>query len=144
MATRSPFLRPSDFRTLANFDTSISNGEGLDFARFARPDDGRLVATGGGDVAIEAVVGEVDLATGEPFRPGTTPFEHLVPSLELNQWISPAIFAQYPSGTFLASSIQALVFLHAPNVSMAPELVRRFEDAIPGQDRFDIGCRSGH
>src|ERR1017187_5637527 len=82
MATRSPFLRPSDFRTLANFDTSISNGEGLDFARFARPDDGRLVATGGGDVAIEAVVGEVDLATGEPFRPGTTPFEHLVPSLE--------------------------------------------------------------
>ena len=80
-----PSCTPSDFSTLANLDTSDQQllvGERADFARLAFPDDGGLVLAPGRDVAVQAVVGDVDLAADEPLGARQLPFEHLVPRLE--------------------------------------------------------------
>ncbi len=71
-----PSSRPSDFSTLANFETSrmqLLIGERADVARLAFPDDGGLVAAPGGEMAVEAVVREVELAADEPLRPRARP-----------------------------------------------------------------------
>ena len=61
---------PSDFRTLANLQTSLCSCCVGDLPhvvfRFALPDDGGLVARGGLEVAVEAVDGHVELAVLEP------------------------------------------------------------------------------
>ncbi len=51
-------------------------------AGLAFPEDGDLVLARGGEVAVEAVVGGVDLAAGEPLGEGRVPFEDVGPLLK--------------------------------------------------------------
>jgi len=65
-------------------------GEGADFAGLAFPDDGGFIFSRGEDVAVEAVVGEIDLAADEPFGPGGIPLEDFVPFFEPVQFAGDA------------------------------------------------------
>src|SRR5439155_853317 len=52
------------------------------FASLSLPDDGRLGLAPRGSVAIDTVIGDVELAAYEPLGPGSIPFQHLVPVFE--------------------------------------------------------------
>ena len=57
-------------------------GEHAGIAGLTLPDDGGLIAARGVRVAIDAVVGDVQLAADEPFGPGHVPVQHLLPGRE--------------------------------------------------------------
>ena len=67
---------------LLHFAMQLLIGQDANFAGLALPDDRGFIFAPGRDVAVEAVVGEIDLAADEPFCPGTIPLENLVPLLE--------------------------------------------------------------
>src|SRR6476619_3885813 len=56
--------------------------EGANFTRFAFPDERGFVLAGGLYVAVEAVVGEIQLSAEVPLRPRMPPLEDFVPFLE--------------------------------------------------------------
>src|SRR5580704_1320544 len=103
-------------------------GEGADFAGFALPDDGGFVLAGGLNVAVEAVVGEIDLSADEPFRPWRIPLEDFVPLLE------PVQFAGYAApelfGIVHRFFVKVLVFFEALDVSVLAEFGRGLEAAL--------------
>ncbi len=79
---------------LGDAERAQSVGEAIDFALehavgehariagLAFPDDGGFVTAAGMRVAIDAVVRDVQLAAGEPFRPRSIPLEHIFPRLK--------------------------------------------------------------
>src|SRR5215831_10268660 len=71
--------RLEDVGELLHFMMQLLVGKGANLAGFALPDERRLILAPGLDVAVEAVVGQIDLPADEPFGPGTVPLQHLVP-----------------------------------------------------------------
>ena len=67
---------------LRNFGEQLLIGQRADFAGFAFPDEGGFIFAPGGDVPVETVMREVELAADEPFRPRDVPLENLLPWLE--------------------------------------------------------------
>ena len=67
---------------LADLAVKLLVGEDARITRFALPDDGRLVLAPCGEVAIQAVVGDVRLTAHEPLGVRLRPFEDLPPLLE--------------------------------------------------------------
>jgi len=51
-------------------------------AGFAFEDDGGFILAGGFGVALDAIVGDVELAAGEPLDEGRLPVERLVEGFE--------------------------------------------------------------
>ncbi len=85
MATRSPFCTPRPFRTLAKRWTSrvqVGVGDRPGVAGLAFPVVRDLVAVPGGDVAVDGVVADVELAADEPLGEGQLPVADRVPLLE--------------------------------------------------------------
>ena len=112
--------RLQDIGELADFGEQLLISEGADFAGFAFPDDSGFVGASVLDVTVETVVGEIDLAADEPFRPRTIPLENFRPRLEPVQLLgdsSPELF-----GIFAASLIKAFVVFEAFDVSLLAEL----------------------
>ena len=73
MATRSPLSRPSDLRRIGkppHLGVEVGIGQGPGVTGFAHPVVGDLVAMLI-EMPIEAVVGEVELAVGEPLVEGS-------------------------------------------------------------------------
>jgi hypothetical protein len=71
MTTRSPFLTPRAFSALANWQTLASSsavGDLGDLAVVGLEDDGGLVAQAALDVAVQAVVRDVERAVLEPLE----------------------------------------------------------------------------
>ena len=64
-----------DIGEFLNFNVEFRIGEFADFAWFAFPEDGHFVAAGAERVAVDAVVGEVEGASLEPFGVGEGAFE---------------------------------------------------------------------
>jgi len=60
---------------LADLALEVAEGEGSGVARLADPVVGDLVAEASLDVTIDAVVGDVELATGEPLGEGQVPLQ---------------------------------------------------------------------
>ena len=86
---------PDDFSTLANLHTSsmqVAVGERAGVARLALPVVRDPVAPARLDVAVEAVVGDVERAADEPLGEGQVPLERGVEVLE------PADAARGPGG----------------------------------------------
>jgi hypothetical protein len=73
----------------------------------------------GEDVAVETVVGEIDLASYEPFSPRGIPVEDFVPLLE------PVEFAGHAAPEFVGIGdrflVEVLVFFEALDVGVAAE-----------------------
>src|SRR5579862_8798278 len=63
-------------------------GEYSNLAGLALPDDGRFIFAMRGYVAVEAVIGKVDLSADKPLRPRAIPFENFCPRLEPVQFTS--------------------------------------------------------
>src|SRR5262249_18503770 len=64
---------------LAHFAVEVLVAEYTAIARLAFPDNGGFVLARAGEVAIEAVVADVDLAAQEPAGVRLSPLQHLVP-----------------------------------------------------------------
>src|SRR6266853_4332445 len=106
-----------------------------DFSGLALPNDGGFVLARGVDVAVEAVVGKIDLASDEPLGPGEIPLENLVPLLEPMQLAGDA--APELVGIVHRFFVEALVLFEALDVSLLAEFRRRREAALLLQDGID-------
>src|SRR5215831_9273721 len=104
-------------RELLHFAVKLLIGEYANLAWLAFPDDGGFVFPSGGDVAIEAVVGEVDFSADKPLGPWAVPFEHIVPLLEPVQFVGNA--GPELVGVVDRFLIEALVFVEALYVRLA-------------------------
>src|SRR5207247_299761 len=71
-----------DVGELADLAVQILVGEGTRVARLALPENGGLGAARPVEVAVEAVVTDVELAAVEPAGVRLVPDEHAVPALE--------------------------------------------------------------
>ena len=70
-----------DVREAANLAMQLLVSERALLARFAFPQDRRLVAAVCKQMSIQTVFGKIELASDEPFREGRFPFEDFAPSL---------------------------------------------------------------
>jgi hypothetical protein len=70
-------------------------GQGAGVAGLTLPDEGGLGAAGGGDVPVQAVVGDVELAAHEPLRVRHLPLEPFLPGLEPVELTGPALPEAY-------------------------------------------------
>src|SRR5579863_2692816 len=112
-------------------------GEDSDFAGLAFPDDGGFVLAGGGDVAVETVVREIDFSADKPFGPGTIPFEHLVPFPEPVEFAGDA----RPEGVGVLDRflVEPLVLGESLNVGVPAEFGGGLELALLLQNGIDVG-----
>ena len=110
-------------------------GVGADFAGLALPDDGGFIFARGLHMAVEAVVGEIDLASDEPFGPREIPLEDVVPFFEPVQFAGDA--APEFVGLVHRFFVEALVFLDALDVSVLAEFWRRRKAALLLQNGID-------
>ena len=127
-----------------DFAMELLIGEGTDFAGLAFPDDGGLVLASGLHVAVEAVVGEIDLSSYKPLGPRAIPFENLVPLLEPVQFAGDARpeLVGIVNGLF----VEAIVLVEALDVGFLGEFGRTLELALLVQDGIDVralGIRFG-
>src|SRR5215213_158572 len=67
---------------LADFSVQLLISERARLARFAFPDESSLVTSPGGEMTIETVVRDVDLAATEPLRVRRIPLQHRIPLFE--------------------------------------------------------------
>ena len=70
-----------DVGELADLAVELEVGQRAAIAGLALPDEGRLVAAPGADMAVEAIGADVQLAADEPLRVRRIPLEHLRPGL---------------------------------------------------------------
>src|ERR1700722_12511912 len=112
-------------------------GEHAHFAGFALPDEGRFVLAPGGYVTVEAVVGKIDLAADEPFRPRTIPFQNFFPGLEPVQLAGDA--APEFVGIVDRFAIDPFVVGQALDVRVLAEFRGRLELALLLQNGIDVG-----
>ena len=104
-------------------------------ARFAFPDKGRLVLSPGRQVAVEAVIRDIDLAADKPLGKWSIPLKHRVPFFEpiqLSCLLSPKSLR-----VGLGLGVELFVFGEALDVSFRRKFRRRREDAVFVQCRFD-------
>src|ERR1700730_3267742 len=120
-------------------------GKSADFAGLALPDDGCLLLAPGFDVAIETVVGQIDLAPDKPLRPRALPFENALPLLE------PVHLGGDSSPEFLwvihRFLVQTLVVGKTLDVGRPAEFFRALELTLLLEGGIDVGfndCFVGH
>jgi len=86
-------------------------------------------------VAVETVVGQVDLAADKPFGPRAIPFENFVPRLEPVQLVGDA--APEFVGVVDRFFVNAFVLGEALHLSVSAEFCGRLEAALLLQDGID-------
>ena len=89
-------------------------------------------------MAVQTVIGKVDLATDKPFRPWSLPLENFVPlckPVEFFGNFGPEFFR-----VFYGFLVNAFVVLQALDVGVLAELLRAFKFALFLQYRVDIGA----
>src|ERR1700690_945043 len=116
-------------------------GQSANFTGFAFPDQCCFVLAPGLHMAIEAVVGEIDLSAYEPFGPRVVPFQNFVPLLEPVQFFrnaSPELL-----GMVYRFTINALVVFQTLDVCLFAEMLRTLKPALLLQDGVNVGIGSG-
>ena len=97
-------------------------GERSLLARLAFPENRDFVLAWGGEVTVQAVVGDVEFCAGEPARERRIPLEHFGPFLEPVD----LAFGDFPPevfGVLLGAAVEIEVALHALDMGFADELV---------------------
>ena len=92
-------------------------------------------------MAVEAVVGKIDLPSHEPFGPGMIPFQHVVPLLEPVQFAgdgAPELFR-----LFHRLAVDVLVFFQAFYVRLLPKILWTLEFSLLVQNRLDVASYFG-
>src|SRR5674476_350051 len=111
-------------------------------ARFAFPQDGDFVLPRGGEVAVNAVIGGVDLAAGEPFGEGRIPLENVGPLLKPVQLLF-GQFAPKLLGIFGGSLVKGAIALHPLHGRLLDEFRRRRVDVCVGHAGILSECDYG-
>ena len=96
-------------------------GEGSLLAGLAFPENRDFVFARGGQVAVQAVVRDVEFRTGEPAREGRVPFEHFGPLLEPVD----LAFGDFTPECFrilFGAAVEVEVTFHALDVGFADEV----------------------
>ncbi len=101
-------------------------------ARFAFPNKRRFVLSPATEMAVEAVVRNVDLAADEPFCERLIPFKNGVPFAGPVQFFGPLC----PESLGVGGSffVESLIFFKVLNMRIGGELRRRRENARFAQD----------
>ena len=87
-------------------------------------------------MAVEAVVGKINLAADKPLGPGMIPLQNLVPLLEPVQFLGDA--APEFFRLFDRFAIDALVLFQALDVRLLAEVFRALELSLLVQNRLDV------
>ncbi len=115
-------------RELLHRSPELLVGEGPNLARFALPNQRSLVLARSLNMAIEAVIGKIELAANEPLRPGLVPLQNLVPLFE------PVQLFGGPSPEFFRLLhrllIQGFIFGQALNLRLRGKFWRRRKTAL--------------
>ncbi len=122
---------------LADFAVQVLVAQHARIARLAFEDDRRLVAPPRGDVPIEAVEADVELAADEPLGERLVPLQHLGPFLGPGQ--RPCLLG--PEAGLLP---KRFVLGQVLEVGLGGKLRRRGEAAGFLQDAGDVGSGRGH
>lgn len=130
--------RFEDVGELADFAVEVAVSKHAGVARFAFPDDGGFVAVFG-EVAVEALLGDVDFAAGEPLGVGHVAVhggrELLLPRQIFFGEVAPE------SGRVFLSPVPHVFVLLGRDVGLTGELGRDGEFAVFGEEDVD---RFGH
>src|SRR6185369_6224403 len=116
------FLNPERLQKigeLLDFLVELLVGERTDFARFAFPDDRRFVLAWACDMPIKTVVGEINLASGEPLCPRGVPFKYAIPLLKPVEFVSNASPESFRSVDRF--TIQLVVLFNGLDMSLVAE-----------------------
>ena len=111
-------------------------GEVAEFAGFALPDEGGLVTERAGGVAVDAIVGEVELAAGEPGGGAHLAFEDFGPGgepVELGGGFGPEGF-----GVGDAALVEGVVFASGFDPGASGELDGWGEDAVLAEEGVHV------
>src|SRR5271166_1730650 len=135
--------RFQNVREFLDFAVKLLIRERTDFTGLTFPDDGGFILARALNMAVETVVGEINLAADKPFCPRVIPFEDLVPLLE------PVQLAGNPApeliGLLDRLFIKLFVFFYALDVSVAAEGDGRLEAALFLENRIDAaGLKIGY
>ena len=137
-------LRAKRFQHIRKFlhlTMKLLIGERPHFAQLALPDQRGFILARGLHMAVETVIGKIDLAANKPLRPRIVPFKHPVPLLEPVQLSGDSAPELLRLLNRLAEN--ALVVFQAFNVRLLTEVIGTFELALfleNGTDVVGSGC----
>ena len=106
-----------------------------DLPRFAFPHDRGLVLARSLDMPIQAVIGNIGLATNKPLGPGSIPLQNPVPRLKPVQFARD--FAPKLLRVLYRFAVKAFVSLQAANVGARAKLRRRLKFTLFLKNRFN-------
>jgi len=99
-------------------------GEHALFPRLTFPDDGGFIFARRRQVTIQAVIGDVGLASGEPFGERRIPFEHARPGFEPVDVLCGEVGPEL-CRIFLSAAIQVAIFIERLDARFRGKLCRR-------------------
>ena len=123
-------------REAADLPVELLVGKNPLVARFSFPDDGSLVPAAVGQVAVHAVLTDVETGSGEPFRKGGLPLEDLLPALLPVQF--PGLPRPEDGGLLDRLLVHPPVLCHAGNAGLLGEFLRGFEDSFFDEMAFNL------
>src|SRR5438876_3073791 len=130
--------RLQDIGKLLHFTMKLLISKGTNLARLTLPDQRRFILAPGLKVAIKAVVGEIDLAAGEPLGPRAIPLKNSVPLFEPMQFLgntSPELFR-----LLYGLAVNALVLFQTFDMRLLAEVFGAFKLPPLLQNGIDV-CR---
>ena len=121
---------------LANLAVKLAVGDDLFVTGLPFPDDGRLVGAGGVEMAVETVLGGIQLSSDKPFGIGKLPVEDLGPFLE------PVEFLGLTGPKFIRAlhrlGMELPVLGHALDPGFFRKLGGRLENAVLNKMGLDV------
>src|SRR4051812_37249629 len=95
--------------------------------RLTFPQNRDFVLARSGEMAVQAIVGDVGLSSHEPLREGGTPIEYFGPFLEPVD-LALGYFAPERFGVLLGTPVKVEIAVHSLDVGVADKLVARWID----------------
>ena len=128
-------------REPANLAMQLLISQGAFVARFTFPNDRRLVAVRAGEMAVEAILRDVEFPADKPLRERRFPFEHLLPRRlpdQLSRFARPELLRRLDR-----LAMHPPVMLEAADARFLREGAAGFEDAFLDQVRLDVFFHDG-
>src|SRR5689334_6049650 len=132
----SNLISLKDIGETANFAMQLLVSKSAFLARFAFPNNSRLISSWTGKMTVQAVFREIQLSANKPLCKGRFPIEHFLPRLMPNEF--PGFTCPKSVGAANRFAIHFSVVREGFNPSVFGELTGRLEDTLLDQVRFDV------
>ena len=122
---------------LLHFAMKLLIGKRANLPWLTLPDQRRFILAPGLNMAIETIVGEIELASGEPLGPRAIPLQNVVPFFEPMQFLgntSPELFR-----LLYGLAVNALVLFQTFNMRLLAEVFGAFKLPPLLQNGIDVG-----